>query len=113
MSQCLIDFDTGLPADYTDGRHRKAFEEFHSAHPEVYAELKARALQVAESGRKVGLRCLLESLRWSWAIGDAAKWWGDAGDQQFKVNGNHQRYYRDMLNREPGLRGFFEVRERS
>lgn len=111
MNQTLLDFDG--PRPYTDGCHRRSFEEFHDAHPEVYAELKRRAIRVKRAGRRVGLRCLLESLRWSWAIDDASRWWGADRPEQFKVDGNHQGYYRDLLNAEPELRGFFPVRRRS
>ncbi len=110
MAQMLLDWETGA-RPYAEGRHRASFEEFHAEHPEVYEELRRRALQVKAGGRRVGLRCLLESLRWSWAIGDSERWWGEGRPARFKVDGNHQSYYRDLLNADPELKDFFPVRK--
>lgn len=81
------------------------FWAFHRAHPEVYAELRRRALLARERGFAFGIRTLWEAMRWDWAM---AK---DAG-AAYKLNDHFtSRYARLLMDTEPELCGMFETRE--
>jgi len=79
------------------------FERFHRDNPHVYANLRQMALAMARRGRRCGIATLYEALRWRylWTRGD-----------DFKLNNNWRAFYSRMLmEREPELDGFFEIRE--
>ncbi len=81
------------------------FEAFHRANPHVYEELRRLALEMRRRGvRRYGIKGLFEVLRWRYAL-------QTRGDE-FKLNNSYtSRYARLLMEREPELRGFFEVRE--
>lgn len=84
------------------------FEKFHAAHPEVYRRLVVMSYRVKRSGRdKWAISNLWEVLRWeSQIVGlpDAT--------ESFKLNDHYKsRYARRIMEREPELDGFFEVRQ--
>ena len=85
--------------------HRDRFEEFHRANPHVYEQLRRRALRAKRKGFKPGIGCLFELLRWNHGMKFTV------GDGEFKLNNNYRAYYARMLMEcEPELEGFFELR---
>ena len=82
------------------------FEAFHIANPHVFDALQAMALGLRDVGvEKWGIAGLFEVLRWQSAI-------RTDGDP-YKLNNNYRALYARMLmEREPRLAGFFDVRER-
>jgi hypothetical protein len=82
------------------------FEAFHIANPHVYDVLWLMALELKASGmQRWGMKGLFEVLRWKSALRTV----GGA----YKLNNNFTALYARMLmEREPRLVGFFEVRER-
>lgn len=83
------------------------FIEFHQQNPRVYTLLVDMARQLRKRGhRKAGMKMLFEVLRWQHMMKTADP------HSDFKLNNNyHSRYARLIMQREPDLKGFFEVRE--
>jgi hypothetical protein len=81
-----------------------AFREFNTANPIVYRKLVEFALQARATGRKhFGMKALFERLRW-WSQVETR------GDE-YKLNNNYTAFYARMLmDRNPELGGFFELR---
>jgi hypothetical protein len=86
--QYQIDYDT--PQSASD-----RFDQFHAKNPHVYPLLTglAREWKDATQGKKLGIRCLYERLRWEIAV--------TTDSDDFKLNDHYQ---------EPDLRGLFELR---
>ena len=82
------------------------FQEFHRDNPHVYRELAALARKMKATGRnQYGIASLFEVLRWHRAL--------ETTDQDFKVNNDYRALYaRLLMEQEPDLAGFFEIRER-
>jgi hypothetical protein len=89
---------------FYSSKHETAFLAFHEANPVVYAKLREFALQMKRSGRRhLGIAALFERLRW-WSSYETV------GDE-YKLNNNFRAFYARMLmEREPELAGFFEIR---
>ena len=93
-------------------RHRptdtiqERFRAFHAANPHVYENLRIMALELKRGGHKMwGMKALFEVLRFTAAIQTE----GDV----FRLNNNYTALYaRLLMENEPELRGFFELRER-
>jgi len=85
---------------------QERFEEFHNAHPEVYAYLLTLCLELRGKGfRRYGIRSLWERVRWHFQVEK------DLG-ADFKLNDHfHSRYARRIVQNHPELNGFFELRE--
>lgn len=86
-----------------DPTMRERFERFHRKNPHVYDALRRMSLAMARAGRRCGIATLYETLRWRylWTAGD-----------DFKLNNNWRAFYaRLLMEREPELDGFFDVRE--
>lgn len=81
------------------------FWEFHAAHPEVYRKLRDLALQMRRRGvQQYGIAGLFEVLRWRETLRTR-----DADG--FKLNNSLRSFYaRLLMEKEPELKGFFEVR---
>jgi hypothetical protein len=81
------------------------FLDFHAANPWVYDELVLLARRAKRRGlKKIGIDVLFGNLRWRQAI-------RTSGDQGFKMNNDFRsRYPRLIMDQEPDLEGFFEVR---
>jgi hypothetical protein len=81
------------------------FEDFHRNNPEVYVELVALARRWKERGfKKCGIGMLWEVLRWQRLM-------RDVHDGLFKLNNSYRsRYARLIMDTEPDLAGFFNVR---
>lgn len=82
---------------------RERFVCFHAANPHVYANMRRLALQLRRRGfARCGMQMIVEVLRWSYMT--------TTGDE-FKLNNNYGAYYaRQLMDNEPELAGFFEVR---
>lgn len=80
------------------------FLEFHAANPAVYTELVRLARDLRERGStKIGISMLFEVLRW--------RSMRTASADEFKLNNNHRAFYaRLIMEREPDLRGYFDLR---
>lgn len=80
------------------------FRVFHAANPDVYRELVVLArLAQARGRRRYGIKALFEVLRWARAATNSA--------DEFKLNNNLAPYYaRQIMENEPALAGFFELR---
>ena len=78
---------------------------FHADNPNVYEWLKQSAIQLKANGhKKWGMKSLIEVMRWQVAM--------QTTDPVFKINNNHAPYYaRYLMDMEPSLRGFFNIRE--
>lgn len=86
---------------------RERFEQFHAANPQVFAWLRRMALEQKRDGRKVGIRLLWERLRWDIATSTQS---ADAN----KLNNDYTRHFsRLLMEKEPELAGYFEIRERA
>lgn len=83
-----------------------AFEAFHVANPNVYAELVRLARQWKERGKnKLGIGMLWEVMRWNLRMAIASS-------DEFTLNNNHRsRYARKIMANEADLADIFEVRE--
>lgn len=89
---------------WSDRTIREAFEDFHRNNPQVYDALRRRALRAKSRGFKPGIGCLFELLRWSHGM-------TTKGDE-FLLNNNFRSHYARMLmDNEPDLDGFFELRK--
>jgi hypothetical protein len=81
------------------------FEAFEKANPHVYAALRTLALQMLGNGvRQYGIKGLFEILRWQFAL--------QTNGEPFRLcNDYTSRYARLLIERNPELDGFFELRE--
>ena len=79
------------------------FWAFHNAHPEVYTELRRRALDLRNRGwKRWGIRNLWERMRYEFAL---------QSNGEFKLNNNLPPFYaRLLMAQESDLEGFFETR---
>lgn len=84
------------------------FLAFHADYPEVYDALVELARKAYDAGaNRVGLRMLLEVLRWEWTLSRLP-----ADDEAWKLNNNYAPWYaRLIMNTEPWATGLFELRQ--
>lgn len=85
-------------------RLEREFRAFHEANPSVYIALRDRAFELLKAGRKrYGIMALINVVRWHRAL-------TTHGDD-YKINNNFAPFYaRLLMEQEPDLAGFFEVR---
>lgn len=85
---------------------QRDFEKFHKRHSWVYDELCRLARELQDRGhRHCSIGMLYEVVRWQ-----EYRRTIDAGG--FRLNNNYRsRYARLIMDREPDLAGFFEIRE--
>jgi len=97
----LLPFDRPSPMEVR-------FLAFHAENPHVYDTLRGICLEVRRSGhRRFGIRTVWERLRWL-TLFDTSRPEGEK-----KLNDHYTRYYaRLLMEQEPELWGFFEIRER-
>ena len=83
---------------------QQRFLAFHYRNPNVYRELRLLALKAIDAGRKrYGIATLYEVLRWGLLT---------TTGRDFKMNNDFKsRYARLLMEREPKLKGFFDVRD--
>jgi hypothetical protein len=103
-AQLAIEF--GEPTSSEEIRRRR-FTEFHRLNPHVYAALRELALKASRAGKRVGMRCLWERLRWQLEVETVRE------EGEPKLNDHLAPYYaRLLMSRELELAGFFETRSR-
>ena len=95
------------------------FREFHEKNPHIYDHIVHLATLAREKGKRIGIGCLWEMLRWHLSVettGDKEmlRWHlyvEVEGDDTYKLNNNHRsRYARLIMEQEGDLAGFFNVR---
>jgi hypothetical protein len=92
-------------AESSEARRRVAFERFHAENPHIYFRLRDLALEAKAAGKRVGIRLCWEKLRWDLTV--TTKRGADAP----KLNDWFPPYYsRLLMEQEPELHDFFEVR---
>lgn len=82
----------------------QAFMEFHQLHPEVYGGIVTLSREMKKRGMKRwGMQAAFEVLRFQWVL--------QYQRSDFKVNNNFRSYYsRFIMEREPDLKNFYEIR---
>ena len=88
-----------------DGTIQDKFEEYHRARPEIMVHLLRLVAEVRGRGFKhYGMKSFWERMRWHFQI--------EQGDAEFKLNNSYtSRYARKLVEENPELEGFFEMRE--
>jgi len=83
---------------------QERFVGYHATHPEVYAAIVRFARDVRAKGhRRFGIRVIWERARWFLSI--------ERTEGEYKLNDHYtSRYARLVMEQEPDLRDFFEVR---
>lgn len=89
-----------------NGSIQAHFEAFHRNNPQVYEILKMISFEWRDAGhQKCGIGMLWEVLRWRMGI-------QTHGDEDYKLNNNFRsRYVRKLIEENPELKDFFELRE--
>jgi hypothetical protein len=111
MQTQLSLFDPRPPVeepDYTNCQTiAERFEAFHARNPQVYGALRDMALELRRRGhRQYGIKALFEVLRFNAAM--------QTHGDPFKLNNNYTALYaRLLMDNEPELVGFFELRRRT
>lgn len=84
---------------------QQSFEHFHHTHPEVYDYLVGLAHKLINRGyTHYGIGSLYEHARWHFEFEQKEH-------EEFKLNNNYRsRYARLIMEQEPELRTFFELR---
>jgi hypothetical protein len=96
------------PAQRKKRTIQERFERFHREHPEVYKHLHRLALQWRSYGHdQCAIGMLWEVLRWQRTVEGLPD-----PDEDYKLNDHYRsRYARLLMEEEPLLADFFEVRE--
>jgi len=107
--QLQLSFDF-VPLVNTDGvgeTIQERFEAFHDANPHIYRMLRALALGWVYAGRTHGsMKMFWETLRFQSGTVNSL-------GEPYKLNNDFTALYaRLLMEREPALAGFFEIRER-
>jgi len=85
---------------------QERFEKFHSENPKVYEILVRFAREAKQAGqKKLGVKLLVERARWELMFFTKT-------DDGFKINNSYtSRYARLIMDQEPDLKDFFELRK--
>lgn len=85
--------------------HYDSFLLFHQTNPDIYDMIVAFAREAKQAGAKTyGIGMIWEVLRWHYRI--------TLRRDDFKLNNNHRSHYARLVEeREPDLKGFFEMRQ--
>jgi hypothetical protein len=85
---------------------QEKFEAFHAEHPEIYDLFVQFSREIKGAGfKRYGIQSIAERVRWH--VDTGFEW--EKGE--FKLNNNHcSRYARLIMQREPDLKGFFQLR---
>lgn len=85
-----------------------AFKVFHKTNPQVAAELEKLALRLKQRGKtRYSIAGLFEVIRFRRAL-------RTTGKSPFKLSNNHKPFYaRLLMQRNPELQGFFEVKQQT
>jgi hypothetical protein len=86
---------------------RGKFENYDAEHPEVYRQLVRLSYEWKAAGRsKLGIKTLIERLRWEWHVA------GLQDSDGYKINNNFAPHYaRKIMANNPQLEGLFETRQ--
>ena len=97
----------GIPTYGTEPTIQEQFAQFHRENPHVYRGLVRLARIAKSEGReRYGIKALFEVLRWYDMV--------QTKSDEFRLNNNYTALYaRLIMRREPDLKGFFELRERT
>ena len=101
-----IPFESGyLNFGPEDRSIQQRFNEFHRDNPRVYALIVMYARQVKAAGRQhYSMDCIFHRVRWHVHIETRS-------DDDFKLNDHYtSRYARMVMENEPDLADFFELR---
>ncbi len=100
-------FPTMTPDYPKDATIDERFELFHAKNPHVYENLKILAFRARRAKRgQCGIKLLVEQLRWTYYIRT------DHKASEYLINNDFtSRYARMLMEREPALEGFFELRK--
>ena len=104
-----------LPSPTKWDRIESDFWDFHTANPDVYAELRSLALRLRRQGRKFyGIKALYEVVRFNHAMSKTPHLPAYGVEpKELKINNNFTALYaRLLMEREPKLKGFFATRKR-
>lgn len=84
----------------------ESFRLFDQANPEIRERLRSMSLRLRRSGwKRCGMKMLFEQLCWLHAI--------ETNGGAYKINNNYTALYaRLLMQHEPELAGFFELRDR-
>lgn len=81
------------------------FDRYHSANPWIFEALERLALDLHSRGRRIGVKALVEVVRWQYARTTAS-------EDAFRVNNSFtSRYARLLIERHPELADAIECRE--
>jgi hypothetical protein len=80
------------------------FEIFHRDNPRIYYLIRNIAFDLKSSGfKKCSMGAIFHKIRWEYCI--------QTKGEKYRLNNNFTRYYsRLLMQQEPELEGFFEVR---
>lgn len=89
-----------------EDRISRKFWQFHAENPHVYDELRELAFRLLDRGRThYGIKALFEVARFHRALVTT--------DATYKLNNNYTALYaRLLMEKEPRLEGFFDIRDR-
>lgn len=89
-----------------DASIEERFLSFHYANPHIYRNLRTLALAMKKSGHdKVGIKLLIEKLRWEYAIHTKH------AEGEYAINNDFTSRYARLLMQDPKLVGMFQTRE--
>lgn len=84
---------------------QESFEHFHQENPQVYRALVRLARKMRARGKRVGIGCLWEVARYFEHLRTDS-------DDTYHLNNNYRsRYAREIMEQEPDLADFFDLRE--
>lgn len=103
----MNDGQGNLFAPRRNGSIQAQFEAFHANNPQIYEMLKIIAYEWREAGhKKCGIRMLWEVMRWRIGVQT------NRPPRDYKLNDHyHSRYVRKLIEENPDLKNFFELRE--
>lgn len=89
---------------------QERFEQYHAAHPEVYAEfVRLARLAKAKGHAHIGMKMLGELVRWHFIVD---REYDAEAEQQYALNNVVlSRYARLIMEQEPDLAGIFQTRK--
>jgi len=106
--------DHSVSRNHKHSKLKEAFLAFHQRHPEVYQWIVFFARGMKQAGYpKYGMKSIIERVRWHIDLNNP-QWKDSEGTLKLKINNNHAPFYsRLVMEKEPDLRNFFDIREQS
>ena len=88
--------------------HRYAAEQWRIQHPDGWALLESEAAAMVARGKRFGMKCLVEHVRWLMHYASAS----DQPAGTYRLNNNHTAYFARMLLADhPAWAQYIETRE--